>query len=93
MAGTVVDRTVDRRPGGKESIGLGKRGVDGRVRSFDEIPHTGRSGWVNLVKFWREDRFRYLHKHMERSFKQLGPIYRYTSTSTHLTAGYWFTRI
>lgn len=69
-AGTVVG-------GGKlESAGVGKRGLDGRVRSFEEIPHTGRNGWVNLLKFWREDRFRHLHKHMERTFNALGPIYR-----------------
>ncbi|XP_054637018.1 cytochrome P450 11B, mitochondrial isoform X2 [Dunckerocampus dactyliophorus] len=53
-----------------------RRGGDGQVRSFEEIPHTGRSGWINLVRFWREDRFRLLHKHMERSFNTLGPIYR-----------------
>uniref|UniRef100_A0A3B4ZCP0 Cytochrome P450 11B, mitochondrial-like n=1 Tax=Stegastes partitus TaxID=144197 RepID=A0A3B4ZCP0_9TELE len=51
---------------------------NGRVRSFQEIPHTGRSGWVNLLRFWREDRFRQLHKHMERTFSALGPIYRET---------------
>ncbi|XP_034730964.1 cytochrome P450 11B, mitochondrial [Etheostoma cragini] len=60
----------------RSSTGVRKRGVDGQVRSFEEIPHTGRSGWVNLVKFWREDRFRQLHKHMERTFNALGPIYR-----------------
>uniref|UniRef100_A0A3B4AP67 steroid 11beta-monooxygenase n=1 Tax=Periophthalmus magnuspinnatus TaxID=409849 RepID=A0A3B4AP67_9GOBI len=58
------------------SVGVRRRGVDGRVRSFEEIPHTGRNGWVNLLKFWREDRFRHLHKHMEKTFKELGPIYR-----------------
>ncbi|KAA8591667.1 hypothetical protein FQN60_017041 [Etheostoma spectabile] len=58
------------------STGVRKRGVGGQVRSFEEIPHTGKSGWVNLVKFWREDRFRQLHKHMERTFNALGPIYR-----------------
>ncbi|KAK7886036.1 hypothetical protein WMY93_025657 [Mugilogobius chulae] len=48
----------------------------GGVWDFEEIPHTGRNGWVNLLKFWREDRFRHLHKHMEKTFKELGPIYR-----------------
>ncbi|XP_076010750.1 cytochrome P450 11C1 [Genypterus blacodes] len=71
-AGTVLGG----KEAAKESTGAKKRGVDGRVRGFEEIPHTGRSGWVNLVKFWREDRFRLLHKHMERSFNTLGPIYR-----------------
>ena len=61
---------------GAESAGVGKKSVDGQMRRFEEIPHTGRSGWVNLVKFWREDRFRQLHKHMERTFNALGPIYR-----------------
>uniref|UniRef100_A0A7N6AKY0 steroid 11beta-monooxygenase n=1 Tax=Anabas testudineus TaxID=64144 RepID=A0A7N6AKY0_ANATE len=69
-AGTVVDEKLEGRKG------VRKKGVDGQVRSFKEIPHTGRSGWVNLVKFWREDRFRQLHKHMERTFNALGPIYR-----------------
>uniref|UniRef100_A0A3Q3J1P8 Cytochrome P450, family 11, subfamily C, polypeptide 1 n=1 Tax=Monopterus albus TaxID=43700 RepID=A0A3Q3J1P8_MONAL len=31
------------------SKGVRKRGVDGRVRRFEEIPHTGRSGWINLL--------------------------------------------
>uniref|UniRef100_A0A3Q1ESP8 steroid 11beta-monooxygenase n=1 Tax=Acanthochromis polyacanthus TaxID=80966 RepID=A0A3Q1ESP8_9TELE len=58
---------------GKVKVGdVGK----GRVRSFQEIPHTGRSSWVNLLRFWKEDRFRQLHKHMERTFSALGPIYR-----------------
>ncbi|KAM3873205.1 cytochrome P450 11C1 [Diretmus argenteus] len=74
-AGTVVGR-VERGKEPKEGMGVKKRSVDGRVKRFEEIPHTGRSGWVNLVKFWREDRFRLLHKHMERTFKTLGPIYR-----------------
>ena len=72
-ARTVVDGKVEGR---KEGTGVRKKGVDGRVRSFEEIPHTGRNGWVNLVKFWREDRFRLLHKHMENTFNTLGPIYR-----------------
>uniref|UniRef100_A0A673BSB6 steroid 11beta-monooxygenase n=1 Tax=Sphaeramia orbicularis TaxID=375764 RepID=A0A673BSB6_9TELE len=75
-AGTVIDGKVEARRKGKDGSGVRKRGVDGRVRSFEEIPNTGRSGWVNLVKFWREGRFRQLHKHMERTFKNLGPIYR-----------------
>uniref|UniRef100_A0AAQ5ZJM6 steroid 11beta-monooxygenase n=1 Tax=Amphiprion ocellaris TaxID=80972 RepID=A0AAQ5ZJM6_AMPOC len=58
---------------GKVKVGDVRKG---RVRSFQEIPHTGRSGWVNLLRFWREDRFRQLHKHMERTFSALGPIYR-----------------
>lgn len=62
---------------GAEGTGIRKRGVDGKVRRFEEIPHTGRNGWVNLVKFWRENRFQQLHKHMEKTFKALGPIYRY----------------
>uniref|UniRef100_A0A3B4F732 steroid 11beta-monooxygenase n=1 Tax=Pundamilia nyererei TaxID=303518 RepID=A0A3B4F732_9CICH len=53
----------------------GKRVVKG-MRSFEEIPHTGRNGWLNLLKSWRENRFQQLHKHMERTFNTLGPIYR-----------------
>ncbi|XP_054478455.1 cytochrome P450 11B, mitochondrial [Anoplopoma fimbria] len=74
-AGMVSAGKLEGRKGA-ERTGVRKGGVDGRVRSFEEIPHTGRSGWVNLVKFWREDRFRQLHKHMERTFNALGPIYR-----------------
>lgn len=85
-AGTVVDGKVEGRKGtAKEGTGVRRRGVDGRVRSFEEIPHTGRSGWVNLVKFWREDRFRLLHKHMERTFNTLGPIYRYRTKGSKIT--------
>ncbi|KAM6910644.1 cytochrome P450 11C1 [Xenentodon cancila] len=72
--GTVVDGKLER---GKEAVKEArKRGMDGRVRGFEEIPHTGRNGWINLVKFWRENRFQQLHKHMERTFNALGPIYR-----------------
>ncbi|KAM4581372.1 cytochrome P450 11C1 [Odontesthes bonariensis] len=73
-AGTVVDGKLE---GGKGAVKeVRKKGVDGRVRSFEEIPHTGKNGWINLVKFWRENRFQQLHKHMERTFNVLGPIYR-----------------
>ncbi|KAK0139120.1 Cytochrome P450 11B, mitochondrial [Merluccius polli] len=58
----------------KEQMGGEKRGAG--VRAFEEIPHTGRSGWLNLLKFWREGRLRLLHTHMERTFNALGPIYR-----------------
>uniref|UniRef100_G3PCU7 steroid 11beta-monooxygenase n=1 Tax=Gasterosteus aculeatus aculeatus TaxID=481459 RepID=G3PCU7_GASAC len=61
---------------GKSEGRKGAERAGGRVRSFQEIPHTGRSGLINLVKFWREDRFRQIHKHMERTFNALGPIYR-----------------
>ncbi|XP_053743656.1 cytochrome P450 11B, mitochondrial [Synchiropus splendidus] len=71
--GRKVDARNDSAP---VFSGIRKSSMDGGVRSFEEIPHTGRSGWVNLVKFWREDRFRFLHKHMERTFSSLGPIYR-----------------
>ncbi|XP_068592270.1 cytochrome P450 11C1 [Cebidichthys violaceus] len=74
-AGTVAHGKLEGRKGA-ESTGVKKRGVDGRVRNFEEIPHTGRSNLINLVKFWREDRFRQLHKYMERTFNTLGPIYR-----------------
>nr|XP_015806063.2 cytochrome P450 11B, mitochondrial [Nothobranchius furzeri] len=75
-AGAVVDGNVE---GGKGALkDVRKRDVDGRVRSFEEIPHTGRNGWINLVKFWRENRFQQLHKHMEQTFNALGPIYRET---------------
>ncbi|XP_054903469.1 cytochrome P450 11B, mitochondrial [Poeciliopsis prolifica] len=73
-AGTVVPANLE---GGKGALKAVRRGgVDGRVRGFEEIPHTGRNGWINLLKFWRENRFQQLHKHMERTFNVLGPIYR-----------------
>ncbi|XP_045574809.1 cholesterol side-chain cleavage enzyme, mitochondrial-like [Salmo salar] len=74
LAGTVAGRGVEGvtpTRGGPAGRG-GGRGL----RRFEEIPHTGSSGWLNLVKFWREDRFKLLHKHMERTFTTLGPIYR-----------------
>ncbi|KAF7663598.1 hypothetical protein LDENG_00205360 [Lucifuga dentata] len=77
VAGTAVSGKVDGRQGAtKLSTGVKKRGVHRQVRSFEEIPHTGRNSWVNLLKFWREDRFRLLHKYMESNFNTLGPIYR-----------------
>ncbi|KAM9310353.1 cytochrome P450 11C1 [Pholidichthys leucotaenia] len=54
----------------------GGRGAVKGVRSFEEIPHTGRNGWYNLLKFWWKNHFQQLHKHMERTFNTLGPIYR-----------------
>ncbi|XP_067093441.1 cytochrome P450 11C1 [Osmerus mordax] len=66
-AGAVAGRGVEQG---------GPRGAGGGVRGFQEIPHTGSSGWLNLLRFWREDSFTQLHKHMERTFNTLGPIYR-----------------
>lgn len=74
-AGAGVDAKV-RGGKGAEGSESRKGGVVGQVRSFEEIPHTGRNSWVNLMRFWREDQFRQLHKHMERTFNALGPIYR-----------------
>ena len=69
--------------GGGRGVGQGgQRGAGGGVRGFEEIPHTGSSGWLNLLRFWREDRFTQLHKHMEITFNTLGPIYRYTPAPT-----------
>nr|XP_055067639.1 cytochrome P450 11B, mitochondrial-like [Misgurnus anguillicaudatus] len=48
----------------------------GGLRRFQDIPHTGSNGWINLLRFWKEGRFSQLHKHMDNTFKQLGPIYR-----------------
>ncbi|XP_012721270.2 cytochrome P450 11B, mitochondrial [Fundulus heteroclitus] len=73
-AGTVVHANLE---GGKGALkAVRKGGLDGRVRGFEEIPHTGRNGWINLLRFWRENRFQQLHKHMEKTFNALGPIYR-----------------
>ncbi|XP_069041596.1 cytochrome P450 11C1 [Lepisosteus oculatus] len=56
---------------------LSGTGASGQVvRGFEEIPSTGASGWVNLLKYWRENRFDSLHQHMESTFQSLGPIYR-----------------
>ncbi|XP_064153213.1 cytochrome P450 11B, mitochondrial [Anguilla rostrata] len=48
-----------------------------QARGFEEIPHTGSNGYINLFRFLKEDRFSSLHKYMEKSFNALGPIYRY----------------
>ncbi|XP_030641348.1 cytochrome P450 11C1 [Chanos chanos] len=52
------------------------QGGSGGARAFEEIPHTGSNGWINLLRFWKEDKFRHLHKHMQKTFNTLGPIYR-----------------
>lgn len=72
-----VDRGVDRwMVKGTELRDRKREGCRGGVRSFDEIPHTGRNGWMNLLHFWRNGTFSYLHQHMEQNFNTLGPIYR-----------------
>ncbi|XP_027010543.2 cytochrome P450 11B, mitochondrial isoform X2 [Tachysurus fulvidraco] len=72
-----ADGTVDRWMTGGTGQRDGRReGCSGRVRSFNEIPHTGRNGWINLLHFWRNGTFSHLHKHMELNFNTLGPIYR-----------------
>ena len=76
LAVTPAGKEVHGKLGGRKVPGRRKGGVEEQVRRFEEIPHTGRNGWVNLVKFWRENRFQQLHKHMERTFNALGPIYR-----------------
>ncbi|XP_026083710.1 cytochrome P450 11B, mitochondrial [Carassius auratus] len=53
-----------------------QRRSGGAVRDFQEIPHTGSNGWINLLRFWKDGRFSLLHKHMENTFRRLGPIYR-----------------
>ncbi|XP_059402973.1 cytochrome P450 11B, mitochondrial [Carassius carassius] len=53
-----------------------QRRSGGGVRDFQEIPHTGSNGWINLLRFWKDGRFSLLHKHMENTFRCLGPIYR-----------------
>ncbi|XP_063055949.1 cytochrome P450 11B, mitochondrial [Engraulis encrasicolus] len=71
--------TRRRAPAGQVEGGMvGRRraGRGERVRPFEEIPHTGSNGWVNLLKFWRAGKFSSLHKHMEQTFNTLGPIYR-----------------
>ncbi|XP_049587592.1 cytochrome P450 11B, mitochondrial [Syngnathus scovelli] len=73
LSGPAASRTLGQTAGEKEAFGTSN---GGRVRSFEEIPHTGANRWLNLLTFWREGRFRLLHKHMESSFKALGPIYR-----------------
>ncbi|KTG40178.1 hypothetical protein cypCar_00038981 [Cyprinus carpio] len=53
-----------------------QRRSGGGVRDFQEIPNTGSNGWINLLRFWKDGRFSLLHKHMENTFRRLGPIYR-----------------
>ena len=79
-AAAVVVGGVGQAEGGKGSESRSKEQTGGKksagVRAFREIPHTGRSGWLNLLRFWKEGRFTLLHKHMESTFNTLGPIYR-----------------
>ena len=91
-AATTVAVAVGRAEGGKsqtrseEQTG-GKKKESAGVRAFKEIPHTGRSGWLNLLRYWKEGRFNLLHKHMESTFNALGPIYRYTAGGALRGAG------
>lgn len=82
-----ADGAMDRwMTSGTEQRDGRREGCSGRVRSFNEIPHTGRNGWMNLLHFWRNGTFSHLHKRMEQNFNTLGPIYRYThNTHTHTT--------
>lgn len=68
-----VDSVMNR---GTEQRDRRREGCSGGVRSFEEIPHTGRNGWMNLLTFWRNGTFSQLHEHMERNFNTLGPVYR-----------------
>uniref|UniRef100_UPI00398F8C03 cytochrome P450 11C1 isoform X2 n=1 Tax=Pristiophorus japonicus TaxID=55135 RepID=UPI00398F8C03 len=43
---------------------------------YRDIPSTGRSGWLNLYRLWRNNGFRTMHRVMTENFKRLGPIYR-----------------
>ncbi|XP_061675637.1 cytochrome P450 11B, mitochondrial [Syngnathoides biaculeatus] len=76
LSGVAGSRALSVMVGGKGAENVSETNSRGRVRSFEEIPNTGRNRWLNLVTFWREGRFRLLHKHMESSFNALGPIYR-----------------
>ncbi|XP_019737121.1 cytochrome P450 11C1 isoform X1 [Hippocampus comes] len=76
LGGATASRALGMTPDGKEAGKVVGTSSGGRVRSFEEIPHTGTNRWLNLLTFWREGRFRLLHKHMESSFNTLGPIYR-----------------
>ncbi|KAK3551826.1 hypothetical protein QTP70_029008 [Hemibagrus guttatus] len=72
-----VDGGLDRwMARGTEQGDKRTEGCSGRVKSFEEIPHTGRNGWMNLLHFWKNGTFSQLHKHMEQNFNTLGPIYR-----------------
>uniref|UniRef100_A0A3P8UWU3 steroid 11beta-monooxygenase n=1 Tax=Cynoglossus semilaevis TaxID=244447 RepID=A0A3P8UWU3_CYNSE len=75
-AGAVEKEKLEEAKGVHDAGARSRRDVDGCVKSFEKIPHTGRNGWLNLVRFWRKDYFSQLHKHQERTFRDLGPIYR-----------------
>ncbi|XP_065126653.1 cytochrome P450 11C1 [Paramisgurnus dabryanus] len=72
-ASSAIARSLCKRPAVMQ-----KRSISaaGGLRRFQDIPHTGSNGWINLLRFWKEGRFSQLHKHMDNTFKQLGPIYR-----------------
>uniref|UniRef100_A0AAY4ABF5 steroid 11beta-monooxygenase n=1 Tax=Denticeps clupeoides TaxID=299321 RepID=A0AAY4ABF5_9TELE len=69
---TQASENIDAADGG---LTRKKDNGDG-IQPFEKIPHTGNNGWINLLRFWKEDRFKDLHKHMETTFSTLGPIYR-----------------
>ncbi|XP_029442698.1 cytochrome P450 11B, mitochondrial-like [Rhinatrema bivittatum] len=46
----------------------------GKVQPFQAIPSTGNA-WINLLHFWRENRFQHMHRVMQRNFQRYGPIY------------------
>ncbi|XP_066577272.1 cytochrome P450 11C1 [Amia ocellicauda] len=58
------------------SLSVSVGGPQGAVRSFEDIPSTGSSGWVTLLRYWKNKTFSSLHTHMESTFNTLGPIYR-----------------
>ncbi|XP_051575648.1 cytochrome P450 11B, mitochondrial [Myxocyprinus asiaticus] len=76
----IVSRSLCVRPVGRwDAVMMQQRysgGSGGELRRFQEIPHTGSNGWINLLRYWRDGRFKLLHKHMENTFRELGPIYR-----------------
>uniref|UniRef100_H3B0K9 steroid 11beta-monooxygenase n=1 Tax=Latimeria chalumnae TaxID=7897 RepID=H3B0K9_LATCH len=42
---------------------------------YHAIPSTGKNGWLNLLRFWKNDEFRNFHHVMLDNFKKYGPIY------------------
>lgn len=46
------------------------------VLPFEAIPRCPGNKWVRVLQVWREQGFEDLHLQMQRTFQELGPIFR-----------------
>ncbi|XP_062370490.1 cytochrome P450 11B, mitochondrial-like, partial [Cinclus cinclus] len=64
--------------GARRGLSSGVSPGPGGARPFEEMPRAGRNRWVNLLSLWSRGGFQEFHRHMERGFQRLGPVYRDT---------------